>query len=103
MTHAFRSVYKDTAPTRVILIAWDVLYYSYMPQYFGSLPDQESWEARQAELYELVDQAVGMRVAGHDDQWAECELNVIEVHISASELISSNIYICQLSVTVYAI
>ena len=87
MTNAFRSVYNGTAPTPVILIAWDVLYNYPMPQYPESLPDQEAWEARQAELYELVNQAVGMRLAGRDEHWAEFELNVTEVHISAGELV----------------
>ena len=73
------------------MIAWDVVYYT------SSKPGQEAWEAWQAEVYELVNQAVGMRLTSRDNRG----VGKLEVHISAGELVSSNIYICQLSITIF--
>ena len=82
---AFRNISEDTVLTPLLLIAWNLMYFEYaMPEYFERLSGQR---ALHAEVYELVNQAVNMRLAGHDNKWLEFNLNLTGVHISAGKLI----------------
>ena len=87
----FRRVYEETM-YQAFLVAWVVLYsIPYTARFDGVSTDQGPWHA---EVYELLNQDVDMRLTGHDNTWSESfHLNVTEIHISAGKFVSSKIYI----------